>query len=1005
MTEEMSPVLSAERRWVTIVFCDLVGSTHLSLRLDPEEVQRIHDSYRETCKRAAAKFDGRVTEFAGDGVLMAFGYPYAHEHDAMRAVYAALELVRTVSSVEVESGKFLEVRIGIATGLVVVEPTRDGRVFMHGKPPTLAARLKELAEPNQVLIDAGTHSVTLDDVQCLSLGQQRPKGFEDFPEQVWKVVGVRGGRRFSSSNLTRFVNRRWELEELRDRWSAAKGGIGQAVIISGEAGIGKSRIADQMLREVTAEGCKSLLYQCSPIHTNSALLPIIGHIEQACGFVAGDSAEEKFKKLEAYVESSGARAQDLQVFALLLSLRADDGESLERDPHKLREATYEALLHQIRSTADQGARLILIEDVHWADPTTVELCRRLIEQVENLPVLLLISARPEFPETYSWSGLLPATCLELKPLDARDTRAIVEGRDNEFKLPTNAITRIVTLSDGIPLNAEELTRATIDTGLVPSVPETLTASLTARLDNLTGTAREAALIGAAIGPEFSYELLELVWPSSHDNRTQELDSALFQLMRSDLVEQVGSSTAARYCFRHALFQEAAYKTLVREKRFDLHKSIARVLCADVSGVGSRTRPEIVARHCREAGMTEAAIPYWTKAARNAARRSSHREAMRHFESAIDALDELSDTPERQRQKVEHLLGLGAVKMAGEGFASDGVREIYTRAAKLAQTLGEPPDLYVPSLSGLQLNHLVRGEHLQAKQLGEQCLQIASETEDVVYELEAHRHLGAVLFWLGEARESVEHLRKVEELYDEVKHQELKFLYGSDPKAGSLMFRALSLTLLNETDEADERAGQGLEHAQKLSHKHTKAYALLCYSMLHAIRDEFKMAGKMARETIALCAEHAIPFWLHWAKVIEGRALVEDGEGRRGLERMHEGREGFKSIGAGVAQTFFLASFASAYARVGQVDQSLSYIEEAFRVSRSNHEGFYTAELQRLKGDFLRAKGASRDEVDQYYEAAVASAKKGDMKFLELRAADSRRLWRETPRRTGKKRAV
>jgi class 3 adenylate cyclase len=616
---------TAERRQVTVMFSDLVGSTALSARLDPEDLREIISAYQKRIAETVCRFGGFVAKYMGDGVLVYFGYPRAHEHDAERAVRAGLELVAAIGDLKTHAA--LQARIGIATGLVVVGDLIGSGASQEqaivGDTPNLAARLQGVAEPNSVLIAEDTRKLVGNLFELEDLGLQKLKGISD-PVRAWKALrpaSVEG--RFEAmhaSGLTALVGRGEELDLLLRRWARAKTGEGQVVLLSGEAGIGKSRLSAALMEDIVAEPHTRLRYFCSPQHTDSAFYPLIGQFERAAGFAYDDTALTKLDELDELLAQTSTTRQDAALFAEMLSL-PNDGRypTLELTPQERRQKTLEALSRQLETLARSSPVLMIFEDAHWADPTSLEAFGRTVDRIGTLPVLLIVTFRPEFEAP--WVGQPHVTALALNRLGHRDAGSLIDRVIGNKPLPANIRQDIIERTDGIPLFVEEMTKAVLEAGSEPeamqtvaavlppaiAVPASLHASLMARLDRL-GPAKEVAQIGAAIGREFSHGLLAAVVPKSE----AELAWSLERLNRAGLLFRKGVPPHATYLFKHALVQEAAYGTLLRQPRRTLHARIAETIESQFADMAN-SQPDLLARHYTEAGLIDKAASLWGKA--------------------------------------------------------------------------------------------------------------------------------------------------------------------------------------------------------------------------------------------------------------------------------------------------------------------------------------------------------------------------------------------------------
>ena len=702
------PLDTAERRQLTVMFVDLVGSTALSARLDPEDMREIIGAYHRSCAEQITKAGGFVAKYMGDGVLAYFGYPQAHEHDAERAVLAGLALAEAVPKLATVVSTALQVRIGIATGLVVVgdligsgEAQERGVV---GDTPNLAARLQALAEPNMVVIADSTRRLLGNLFELEDLGPQELKGISG-PLRAWAALRpapVEG--RFEAmhtSGLTDLVGREEELDLLLRRWSKAKSGEGQVVLLSGEAGIGKSRLTAAVLERLATEPHTRLRYFCSPQHTDSAFYPIIGQMERAAGLAYDDIPQAKLDKLDAVLARISTSQEDAALFAEMLSL-PNDGRypELEFGPEQRRQRTLEALTSQLAGLARQQPVLMIFEDAHWVDPTSLEVLGRIVDRIKTLPVLLIVTFRSEF--TAPWLGQSHVMNLTLNRLGERDAAAIIERLAGNKALPADVLAEIVERTDGIPLFVEEMTKAVLEAesegaarrtvAAVPSpalaVPASLHASLMARLDRL-GPAKEVAQIGSAIGREFPHALLTSVARKSE----AELGSALERLVQAGLLSRQGIPPQASYLFKHALVQDAAYGTLLRDPRRALHARIAEAIEGQFAEI-AETQPEMLARHCTEAGLIEKAAGLWGKAGLQSQARSALAEAVAQFTRALEQIATLPGTPALRREQIKLQVALITPLIHVKGYAAAETRAATEQARLLieqAEARGEPPE--------------------------------------------------------------------------------------------------------------------------------------------------------------------------------------------------------------------------------------------------------------------------------------------------------------------------
>ena len=753
-----TPADTAERRQVTVMFCDLVGSTALAVRMDPEDLGEIIFAYQKCVAETVQRYDGFVARYMGDGVLVHFGYPRAHEDDAERAVRAGLDLVIAVAALK--SPAPLQTRIGIATGIVVVgELIGSGDAqerAIVGKTPNLAARLQGIAKADMVVICDSTRRLLGNLFELEDLGPTDLKGITD-PTRAWAALRASSAEgRFEAmhaSGLTALVGREEESELLLRRWSKTKTGEGQVVLLSGEAGIGKSRLTAGLLESLATEPHTRIRYFCSPHHAHSPLHPFIAHLERAARFEPG-SASAKLDKLEALLKPTARNApRDVALIADLLSVPLDGRyPALAVSPQQKREMTLTALLDQLDGIAAQSPVLVVFEDVHWIDPTSLELLDRTIARVADLPVLLVITLRPELQPT--WVGQPHVTLLPLSRLGRRDSAGIIGGITKDKALPDAIVEQVLAHTDGVPLFIEELTSTLLESGLLRettdryvldgplpplAIPSTLQASLVARLDRLASP-KDVAQIGAAIGREFSHELIAAV----SDLAPMDLDPALERLTASGLISRRGIPPDATYSFKHALVQDAAYTTLLKSRRRQLHARIANALVERFPAM-AESMPEVVAHHFTEAGLTSEAISYWRRAGRLAYARWANREAVKSFEQALHLLETLPETRERQEQAIDLRFDLrNALFPLGEFERDAG----YLREAEgLARTLGDQRRLGQLSVY-LCHNLWVTGHPREALKFGQRAQAIAEPLGDVPLQVTGNLYLGAACLELG-----------------------------------------------------------------------------------------------------------------------------------------------------------------------------------------------------------------------------------------------------------------
>ncbi|MDE0399594.1 MAG: AAA family ATPase [Candidatus Poribacteria bacterium] len=1145
----------AERRQLTVLFCDIVDSTAFTEKLDPEELQNLLEVYRTCIMEVVLAQNGHIARYFGDGILVYFGYPIAHEDTAHRAVRAALGIVAAIETLNPYLHKTfrveINVRISIDTGRVVVwhisGQEAPEAIDIVGKMPNVAARMEKLATPNTVVIGDTTHQLVEGFFKCEALGASILRGISQ-PVNIYQVSGeIPAQSRLdiaSESGLTPLIGREQEVELLKQGWAQALAANGQALLIQGEAGIGKSRCV-QLIQEhveshpdaVTLEG------RCSPYYQNSPLYPILSLFqEHVVQFTNTDTAQRRLEKLENLlrdynvstvgqaVEAQADTPETLPLLAELLDIpfeiqrRTETGtgaglygKPVKQDTYpsewqrrQRRQQTLEVLVQVLLKMSERKPILFVVEDLHWIDPSSIEFLTLLIERIENARIFTILSWRSDTHRSIVYKSrhnvqpnedgnpqtvpdgnftnpaidreileklLRPAWAktLQLEALTPPEVETMIQHVAGDTQLPPNLLTKIVEMTEGVPLFVEELTQMMLsevphpdDRDRSPSeegdaltlssdaldatrsqpqtmrVPVTLQDLLTARLDEL-GPAKEIIQLGATLGREWTAELLHKIAAgvdlgnnifTDFSSLKDELDKLVngFILNRNETTDN-----QFRYTFRHPLLRETAYQSLLKSRRQQYHQQIAEVL-ARADGF----QPEVVAYHYTEAGLPEKAVDYWHSAAHRALERSANVEGVRHIMQGLAALETLStniNTPElreaTERRELELQTTLGTALIATKGYASPEVEVAYTRARELLETLEKSAEAYhhddhnrmtsaeetalagssnvsldgikdlrFPVLFGLWLSHLVRGRLRSARELGEACYAIAKQAENQAFEVEAHRALGATLYYLSEFNSALAHLEAGIERYQPQQHPVPAFLhYVAEPGMTLLAYSSPLLWCIGYPSQAEERIHQAVSIGKDTNHPFSEAVSLHFKTVLYQYRGEPEEVNTSATQMLQICQEHGFSAWEAAATVLKGWSLAEQHCPEEGIAIIREGINAWKETRGELLMPLFLALLGQAHQRAGQYNLALQTLDSALHVITRTGERTYAAELARQKGELClmlaeeTETGSNENtqssiaQAESYFQEALAIARQQDAKSWELRAALSlSELW-------------
>ncbi|WP_314949502.1 adenylate/guanylate cyclase domain-containing protein [Bradyrhizobium cosmicum] len=1002
---KLKPALpsEAERRQLTVMFVDLVGSTALASGRDPEELGDLMQLYQSTVAGEITRFEGHIAKFLGDGVLAYFGWPRAHEDEAERAIRAGLRVTAAVAALTERGGSALAARVGIATGLVVVgELIGEGEArerAVIGETPNLAARLQGLAEPGSVVIAESTRHLLGDAFTYRDLGRVPLKGFPG-PVQAWLVIGEGAAEsRFDAQHgvSTALVGRDQELALLWNRWEQAKEQEGQIVLLGGEPGIGKSRLVRALRDRLADVPHTPLSHFCSPFHTNSALYPVIGLLERAAGIRREDPPDKQLDKLEAMLAlATDDVHESAPVLADLLAIPTGERyPPLALSPHQKKERTFQALLEQVRGLAARQQLLVTYEDVHWADPTTLEFLDRVVDEVQRLPVLMMITFRPEFVPR--WTGHGHVTALSLSRLGRRQGAAVVERITGGKALPQEVLEQILAKTDGVPLFVEELTKTVLESGLLRergncyeligplpplAIPTTLQDSLMARLDRLAPV-KEVAQIAACIGREFGHDLLKAVAPLDEDA----LQLALNELLEAELIFRRGTPPHTGYNFKHALVQDIAHESLLRSKRQQIHARIAAAL-EELYPARAEMEPETIALHLTEAGLAGKAVDYWLRAGRTAAGRSANLEAIIHLTRGLEALKSCPGGPERDRQELALQTAIGGPLIAIHGYTAPQLGTAFNRAHALCYELDDTDALFA-ALSGKFIFHFVRGDYIAMQGLVAEACLAAERTRDMALELGAHRLAALTAMHAGDFVTARSELEAILHRYDPDAHRPSPVHYVHDPKASALPYLAIVLWILGYPEQAQRTSREAFEYVRELNQTNLTAHVEVYAGAAPAeLMGDVAAAHARADAILELADQHSLNYWRLSGLILRGWVMAQQGNVERGLALMRQSLNERDRLGASWYQVRYLCMLATTYLQLGHGEQGLTVLAEAKDLAARSDEHMWEAELACISGELRRIRGDEPDEVEGDLQTALEVAQSQSAKSFELRAAIS-----------------
>jgi class 3 adenylate cyclase/tetratricopeptide (TPR) repeat protein len=982
--------LHGERRQITVLFCDIVESTKLAAMLDPEEYQDIIRAFARCCTDVVASFEGHVSEMRGDGALVIFGYPTSRGDEAERAIRAALTIIAAVPRLVLPNNVRLQVRVGIATGLAAIDASSSKEPAFAGDALNLAARLQSLAEPSTVVISSLAKRLAGGFFDLVDLGEHDLKGFTN-PVAAWRITGVKSvASRFEAlrPELTGFVGRQTELQQIEALWEKAKHGNGQIVEILGEAGIGKSRLINQA-QHACCEQSQVAKYSCSPYHTGTALHPAIEQLLRMMKFRPEQSPAGRLLQLRKMLAQAGDDFEShLGWIAALLSLPNDTTATVT--PPEARQRTLEALLWWLTAVSKKRPLLIVVEDAHWIDPTSLQLAQLIVNQLGTMSALMIVSYRT--PYTSPWMDRPQLLSIALDRLDRTKANAIVADLVGERRLPPALVDQIIEKANGVPLFVEELTKMVLgsDAGQEhPShermassrtqLPLTLQDSLTARLDQLA-PAKRVAQIASVIGREFTYEVLSEV--SGVEAAT--LEPSLGQLVEAGLIHGVGSEGQERFEFKHALVRDAAYESLLRRDRRDLHAAVASAF-ERKNAKGSPLEPELLAHHYTEAGAMGDALKYWGIAARRSLQMSANEEALAHAARGLELLDALPDTFDRRRLELELRVVSGWAYWAVKGFSADEVEQTFARAQELAIGIGDDAMLNY-ALRGMFVCRYTRGELRSAYKLAEQEIALAHKRNDIGDLMLGQWALGSALFWMGEFVPARQQMEASLAIYDPALIQAKIFSSQVAPTISNNMNLCWTLWILGFPDKALERGNEALRDARSNGHALSLSLALFWNGVVRMYRGDLDTARANARELLTITARYHIAYFAVCGILLDGAIMVAAGDAKSGIQRILQALAELRNMRGGLGVPWVMALAADGYLRSGALKEALGALTMGLAATQVEGERHWEAELHRIKGETLLASDADSNQTEASFRQTIDVAKRQGALSLELRAA-------------------
>ena len=995
----------AEHRQLTVMFCDLADSTALSGRLNTEAFRDVILAYQESCTRCVERYEGYVARVFGDGMLVYFGYPLAHEDEAQRAIHAGLEILDgldRLNSSEQYQGLNLAVRIGIATGPVVVGDIIGNGAAQEstvlGETPNVAARLQSLAGSNQIIVSPATKNLAAGEFHYRSLGEKSLKGIEQ-PVVAWCIVGERDyGNRFDADRgqrISPLVGREEERDILTRRWQRAASGTGQVVMVCGEAGIGKSRLCRGLREHLQEQQHIELNYQCSPFHISSALYPVINQLERAAKFAPDDDPEAKLDKLEQLLsQSTDEIGSSARLIADLLSLPGQKRYgNIDISSIQQKDQTLQVLVRLLDDLSQKQPVLMVFEDLHWIDPTTLEFLDMVVEKIPEIPVMLLATHRPDFSS--AWTGEAQVSSISLNKLDSNNCTALVEGVTGGLSLPPEVLNEIISKTDGVPLFIEELTKTVLESGLhlqenhgyvlaqpltSLAIPSTLQDSLMARLDRLASV-KEIAQIGAVIGREFGHELILAVAGFEDSVLTEGLE----KLAAAGLVMRRGTPPLAHYIFKHALIQEISYASLLKSRRQQFHAKISEVLVERFPGL-IETQPEIAAQHFAEAGLISQAVEYWHRAANLASSRAAPEEAYNHLGFALDGLKQLDDSEDNRRLRLDLLGQRVTPTIATSSYGSPQMVSLIDDAMSVYASLDDVSPKIFPIHYARWTRALVGGRAVEGPGISNEVLDEARRQKDELMIILGNRLRGCALVMVGEPGEGLRYLELALRECGASQSDEIGFTFGQDSLAGCLAYGAIAHGALGNFSKMYEFVERAINRAEVTKNPLTLAYVYSHVSVLFSEIRDFVSLSRTVSLLGGVLHEHPIPNWIPVFRYSQAVLNSDDLNSNLVQEDIRRSMEMLERTGFLYWRPIFEANLARVYLGCGETEQAGKAIENGNLIVDQGGDSWGAPELARLQADLMLASNAPVDDIDRAYLEALDSARNQPNKYYELRTA-------------------